>query len=305
MGVDITHIIRHNFRQTHNVQLSVEFTRKTIDRLKKELFIQNSDDDFEMQYDEEFNEIIFRLPIYNVEFSLHNGFWQMESYFHYCQLVMHQDDYFGLRWLTYDIARALGEKEAWYATEYYTWNGGKCETLKSTFEEWHEQAVKDYSKSIPEFDQTAIIAQSSVYIPDYEPIYHDSFKDCKVHFDKLQSQITGYKLLGIYRIGNYFVRCEKDGHLFLLNEHTLLPLFREPIDAVLSPLNGPEFVVIKHGLSAVFNAYGKQLTDFVKGYFEWKWAPVNSVHDNRHDRIIYNKQANIQLNTALPMFQEE
>lgn len=68
MGVDITHIIRHNFRQTHNVQLSIEFTRKTIDRLKKELFIQNSDDDFEMQYDEEFNEIIFRLPIYNVEF---------------------------------------------------------------------------------------------------------------------------------------------------------------------------------------------------------------------------------------------
>lgn len=303
MGVDITHIIKHNFRQTDNIQLSIEFAKKTIEHLKKVLLIQNSIDCFELQYDEDCSEIRFELPIYDVEFTLHSGFWQIESFFHYCQLVMHQDNYFLLRWLTYDIARALGENEAWYAEEFYTWNGGKCETLQSTFEEWHEQATKDYGKSISEFDPPSIIAQGDVHIPDYEPIYHDSFKECKAHFNHLQSLIAGYRLLGIYRIGKNFVRCEKDGHLFLLNEQTLTPLFQTPIDNVLCPLNGPEFVVVKNGLSAVFNTYGKQLTDYVEGRFEWKWAPYNPLMP--HERIIYNKEANIQLHTEWPMFQEK
>ena len=305
MGVDITHIIKHNFRQTQDIQLSLEFAKRTIDILKKALFIHGSYSDFELQYDEDYSEIRFELPVYDVEFTLHHGFWQIESFFHYCQLVLHQDGYFFLRWLTYDIARALGENEAWYAKEFYTWNGGKCETLQSTFEEWHEQATKNYGKTIPEFDSSSIIAQGDVHIPDYEPIYHDSFKECKVHFDHLQSQITGYKLLGIHRIGKNFVRCEKDGHLFLLNEQTLTPLFQTPIDDVLCPLNGPEFVVVKNGLSAVFNAYGKQLTDFVKDRFEWKWAPVKPLCAHNYDRIIYNKDANIQLHTEWPMFQNK
>ena len=152
MGTNITHIIKHNFRQTQDIQLSLEYAKRTIDILKKTLFIHGSYCDFELQYEEEYNRIIFEIPVYNVEFLLHNGFWEIDSSFHYYHLVMHQDDYFFLRWLTYDIARALGENEAWYAEEFYTWNGGKCETLESTFEEWHEQATKDYGKSIPEFD---------------------------------------------------------------------------------------------------------------------------------------------------------
>lgn len=303
MGVNITHIIKHNFRQTDNIQLSVEFAKKTIEHLKKALLIQNSINYFGLQYDEDCSEISFRLPIYNVEFILHNGFWQIESYYHYNQLFSHPKDCFWLRWLTYDIARALGENEAWYAEEFYTWNGGKCETLESTFEEWHEQATKDYGKTIPEFDQSAILAQRNVHIPDYEPIYHDLLKECKAHFNRLQSQIAGYRLLGIYRIGKNFVRCEQDRRLFLLNEQTLTPLFKTPINDVLCPLNGPEFVVVKNGLSAVFNAYGKQLTDFIKGRFEWKWAPYNPLMP--HERIIYNKEANIQLHTAWPMFQNK
>ena len=217
MGIDITHIIKHDFRQTHDIQLSLEFAKETIERLKRGLLIQDSNDNFGLEYDEDLNEIRFELPVYNVEFSLHSGFWQVESCFHYCQLVIHKDDYFLLRWLTYDIARTLGKEEAWYAEEYYTWNGGKCETIESTFEEWYEQAAKDYGKSkcetiestfeewyeqaakdygksIPEFDQSALMAQGDVYIPDYEPIYHDSFKECKAHFKRLQSQIVGYKL---------------------------------------------------------------------------------------------------------------
>ncbi len=191
MGANITHIIRHDFRYTQDIPRSLEFARNTIDCLKKGLLISNPDTDFELYYDKELKELCFQLPIYDVEISLHSGFWQVESFYHYCQLVRYQGDYFRLRASTYDLARVLRQEEAWYATEYYTWNGGKCETLESTFEEWYEQATKAYGKPISEFNPSAIIAQRDY--PDYEPIYHDSFLECRASFDHLQSDLSGYR----------------------------------------------------------------------------------------------------------------
>ncbi len=267
MGVDISHIIRHNFRQVEDKEASKAFVLKTIAQLKKNLLIQEVDDCFSYYYDDEYNETTFRLPIYDVEFTLHNGFWQIESFFHYCQIVMHQGDYFWLRRITFDIAMALGQDEAWYAAEYYTWNGGGCETPEATFEQWMECSIKQYGKNLPEFDQEAIKEQGDVHIPDYEPIYHDSFKECKELYIKLQARLGEYKLLGLNRTSNGFLRCEKDGLLFLINEETLKPMFDEPIEGMLQSLNGPEFIVKKNGLSAVFDMDGNQLTDFVKGIF--------------------------------------
>lgn len=71
-------------------------------------------------------------------------------------------------------------------------------------------------------------------------------------------------------------------------------MFDEPIEAMLQSLNGPEFIVRKNGLSAVFDMDGKQLTDFVKGEFDWKWGDVDFL--NYHPvRIIYNEEADIEL----------
>ena len=65
-------------------------------------------------------------------------------------------------------------------------------TLKNFgFEEWYEQATKAYGKPISEFNPSAIIAQRDY--PDYEPIYHDSFLECRASFDHLQSDLSGYR----------------------------------------------------------------------------------------------------------------
>lgn len=291
MGVDITHIIRHDFRNVENKKTSEQFVIKTIDRLKKNLLIQGVDACFECESDEN-----FRLPIYDVSFTLHNGFWQIESFYHYCQVVMHQGDYFWLRRLTFDIARALGQDKAWYAEEYYTWNGGVCDVPEATFEEWYEDSIRKYGKQIPEFDQEAIIARGDEIYNEYEPIYHDSFKECKELFDKLQARLGDYRLLGLLRTGNGYLRCEKDGLLYLINEETLKPLFDEPIEGMLHSLNGPEFIIKKNGLSAVFDKDGKQLTDFVAGTFTWKYGSYDSCFDRTGaKKIIYNDEAGIKL----------
>lgn len=280
----------------HDRQASLAFARETIGLLKEKLHIGCCEEAFELYHEEEYGETIFTLPVYDVEFSLRNGFWLVESSFHYCQLVMHKGDYFKLRCMPFDIARALGQQEAWYAKETFTWNGvGLCELPESTFEGWLESATKRYGAAIPEFDQASILACDKMADYDYAPIYHDSFEACKIHFDALQLQLTGYKLLGLYRIGDAFLRCEKDDRLFLINEHTLSLLFEELVDDVLCSLNGREFIVVKDGLSAVFDGSGNQLTAYVTGEFEWKWASPDLLNLRYHDRIIFNDEANIRL----------
>ena len=294
MGVDISHIIRHDFKDVKNHATSMDFVNKTIERLKKNLHIYGVDEEFEVE--EDFGTISFRLPVYDVKFELHNGFWDVESYYHYCQIVMHHGDYFWLRRKIYDIVRALRQKEAWYAEEYYTWNGGNIEEPDVPLEAWIEFVNKEYG-SIPEFDQNAIMQQGDVHIPDYEPVYHDTFKECIDTFEQVQTQLKGFRLLGLEFVGNGYYRCEKDGGLYLINSNTFKSMFNEPIEAMLKSLNGPEFVIKKNGLSAIFDMDGKQLTDFVPGSFNWKWTDINEYDFDPCNikRTIFNEVAKIKL----------
>lgn len=97
--------------------------------------------------------------------------------------------------------------------------------------------------------------------------------------------------MGLEYVGNKYYRCKKDGGLYLINSETLKPMFDEPIEAMLQSLNGPEFVVKKNGLSVVFDMKGKQLTDYLPGSFDWKWAK----DDFCFKRIIFNEIAIIEL----------
>lgn len=294
MGVDVTHIIRHEFRDVKDKKAAMVFVDETIQRLKKNLHIYGVDDEFGLR--EEYDTLIFRLPVYDVDFELHNGFWDVESYYHYCQIVMHDGDYFWLRRKIFDIVRALGQEEAWHATEYLTWNGGNIEEAYVPFEDWIS-FVNKKNGSIPEFDQNAIMKQGNVHIPQYEPVYHDTFKECKETFSDVQSKLKDYKLLGLEFVGNGYYRCEKDGGLYLINSNSFESMFNEPIESMLQSLNGPEFVLKKNGLSAVFDMDGNQLTDFVSGVFLWKWTePDEKGYDpNYMKRTIFNKEAKIEL----------
>lgn len=294
MGVDVSHIIRHDFKDVKNQTAAMDFVKETIERLKKNLYIYGVDDEFYLR--EELDTIIFRLPIYDVEFELHNGFWDVESYYHYCQIVMHQGDYFWLRRKIFDIVRALSQNEAWHAAEYYTCNGGNIEDADVPLEDWIAFVEKKYGH-IPEFDQNSIIQQGDVHIPDYEPVYHDTFKECVDTFEEVQSKLKDYTLLGLEFVGNRYYRCKKDDGLYLINSETFKPMFEEPIKTMLHNLNGPEFVIKKNGLSAVFDMEGNQLTDYVPGSFNWRWSEIDPKNFDPYNpkRTIFNKEAKLKL----------
>lgn len=289
MSVDLTHIIRHDFYRVHDKDASRDFVVKTIEQLKTNLLIQDIDECWNYRYDGDCNETSFMLPYHDYQFILHNGFWLVETYFRYHQIVMHDGNDFWLRKSIFDIVKALGQDEVWHAEEFYTWNGGACEDTEVSFEQWLKSSTDSYGKPIPEFDQYAIIAQGDITFPRYEPLYHDSLAECKELFNTIQSQLSDYRLIGISKIADKYLRCEKNGTLHFINEETLEPMFKEPIDGIYQTLNGPEFIVKKNGLSAVFDSEGQQLTDFVKGDFLWKLT------EKHNYRIIYNDIAGITI----------
>ena len=110
MGVDVTHIIRHDFKDVKSHKAAKKFLLQTLELLKEKfcVHLDNDDSRFEIR-DEDVEDLIFRLPPYKCEFYLRDGFWQIESYFHYNQLVWPVNDVYWLRDMIYDIARVLGQ----------------------------------------------------------------------------------------------------------------------------------------------------------------------------------------------------
>lgn len=182
MGVDISHIIKTDFRNTEDHEATWKFVLQTANMLKKALDIEADDEDWEFCKE----EMRFNLPEWDWEFSLRKGFWIVESFDHYCQIVMHRGRYFWLRDNVYKIAQLLGQDEAWYTQEFYTWNGGPTENLDCSFEEWLEFVKNKNEGIIPEFDSKQIIAEDN--FNKYEIVYHDAFKDIRAYRAETQNK---------------------------------------------------------------------------------------------------------------------
>ena len=293
MGVDITHIVRHDFYNIENRDLAIKYVMDTIHLLKSKLALYEDIESFKFIVDDDYNEITFRPPLYDVEFTLHKGFWQIESYVHYCQIVMHTGDEFWLREMISDVVRALGKNEMWHADEFYTWNGGTMEDTSSSFDEWISFAKEKYGGEIPEYDYDAVMAQGDVHIPDYEPVYHDSLKECDNKLKVLTNRLdnVGYEPIGLLDMRG-FIRCRRksDGSIHLIDKKTLEPLINGTPDAYYFDFESTIFVVKQFGKYALFDIEDrKQLTPYVSEPFRQEW----SNEDNTY-RII-NDEAGVNL----------
>ena len=231
MGVDVTHIIRHNFHNGQDIQACKKFVINTAYKLKTQLhdevFVRREDVAWKAIEERGWEQTLLDKPEDNwpAEFSIHlnryncrlflrDGFWQLDPPFHYCVLVMHPEGRLWLRDVVYDIAHALGENEVWHADEYHTWNSGEISIETITFEEWLAYA-RNTKDGIKEFDAPYWLSQDRFgeCIP---PIFHDSFADLEKYREELNEQCGAYDLCGIIKVdGEYVV--SKDGKVFWMN----------------------------------------------------------------------------------------
>ncbi len=266
MGTDISHIVKHDFKLFHDRNASRAYCEKIYEHLRKELLLGDGDPEWDEPGIRDDAEDFLRICIadYDMDFHLLPDFWEIESYDRYSFLLRGD----GVRRKAFDVVRALGAKEAWHAEEYFTWNGDAMEYPGCSFEEWMAYLEREYEKPIQEFSSSDYWKLGPKGFLDIEPVYHDSFKECFDEFDRLQESIPDYQLLGISRVGDHFLRCEKNGELYLIDERWKTPLIDAPVQTYWT-FDGC-FVVIKDGKSALYDSRGVQLAPFVKGVFKWK-----------------------------------
>ena len=271
MGVDISHIVRHDFHELDDLDKSHAFCEKTRDRLWSNLLLNSCIDNKEVDADcsyinywDEESGFELRLPYNDIELDLRSGCWEIESFYHYVQLVLGDH----VRNLIFDIVHALGQAEAWHATEYYTWNGGPLENPMCSFLQWYDFVQQKYGESIPEFSSLCVGQYDKDDQLCYEPVYHDSFNECFAEYNQLQNKTDKYRLIGLTRIGSCLLRAEKDGELYLLRDFDMHPALHHPVRTEYT--FGQWIVVWKDNKCAIIDGSGNELTPFVKGRFEIK-----------------------------------
>lgn len=136
------------------------------------------------------------------------------------------------------------------------------------------------------------MAQGDIHIPDYEDIYHDTFKDCRDLYDKERERFKDSRLIGITMF-EYMYRVERNDGVYFIYAETGEELFNLPVLTLLRNEECAIFIIKKDGLTALFDENKKQLTPFVAGQFEWKWAEHNKTY--QYYRTIFNKEAGISI----------
>ena len=125
MGSDIGVIIPSSFKEVRNKKKAEAFLLQMAEHLRKVLRIESISTSMNDDYcngsplKDEWPEYLPQIwvPEYGSHIYLQDGFWCMFNGFRYHQLVYPP----GTQWLRhdiFDIVRALGQKEAWYCSEY-------------------------------------------------------------------------------------------------------------------------------------------------------------------------------------------
>ncbi len=201
MGADIGVIIPSGFRDVRDKRKAEQFLRETADSLSKELMIDNIAvymyDDYcdGKPLAEEWPDYLLEIsiPYYGATLQLFEGFWFLYNGYRYYQLFCPT----GTQWLRheiFDIVRALGQKEAWYCSEYGIDDEVGPENY--TLESWLEKASRS-PDGITEYNLRSIVQEGEAIESTYAEYYHDSYADVFPLFDKIAKKVAPNRLLGL------------------------------------------------------------------------------------------------------------
>lgn len=215
MGSDIGIIIPCEFREVKNKRKAEAYIHQIADNLRKTLRIEGvisyMNDDYcdGCPLKEEWPEYLPEIwvPEYDANIELGQGFWYMFNGFRYHQLVYPP----GTQWLRYDIfdiVRALGQKEAWYCSEYGMEDSIGFENY--TLKLWLEK-VRNSEDGVTEYDLESLLKEGEALWDTQKSYYHDSFSDVFPLFEEMRERYAPQHLLGLSTGTDKHVRVEENG----------------------------------------------------------------------------------------------
>jgi len=331
MGVDCSMILRDDrLRNLHNPEERMAIVRAIQDLLVKKYGIANrdeevidfdSDGDDDKEYEEDFPSFSFE-PYGVAGINMYDGFWEIESTYHYAQYFDSEGGPSDLQEDFFDIAQDFGCDEAHICDEFCTWNGGELETLN--FDEWLDEMRS-------RFGEIKEIKADTKFDIDYKKcpgVFHESFSSCKEKMERLAERVAakGYSHKGIHKIGWNHITVMKDDKLYVMNKHTLELQMPNPVESWCD-LNTFAFEVVSNGKVQLFSCNGERIFETKKGHFLWEranqdgWGPhairifnrdsgqevfmVNTLipSDNPNDLLLFRTYYDRNNNVIIPMAQ--
>ncbi len=272
----VDHIIRHDFFELDDREAVMQFLKKTITQIKEKLYIKceipikvidfEEDPDFIPEYS-------FEIPSFDYDVFLCKGFWIISASLSLSSLFTKFYGEFTIRNDIFDIARALGQNEAWHCSEYNSTDCPEFNYHTDDFYTWIKIMEKRHGV-IEEFDEFKIddfIAKDSHGY--YSNILHDTFDSCQKKMAELHCQFPGWNIVRINPLMHKYTVLHNKKGLFLADHTTGHLLLEYPVDDIFENLNGAGVVMTKNGKSAFFDNEGVQKSDFVDGVWKWKWIP--------------------------------
>ncbi len=284
MSTSISLIIKNDFYDRGDIRKVEEYLKKTVEQQKK-YFGMSSDNAISYNidvYDDEGFPIEYEFQFDNHFMDywalLYNGFWCIETAFNYSQFFYGTD---WLRRIFFDIVRSFGKKEAWFCTEYMSYNCSEYDIDQITFEDWLTFRRND----VYEYDP------KNVDTKDYQLLYHDNYNEYFERIDSLNKAFVDCRIVSISRFdGRCFV--EKNGEYYLMNPNdgnlSKLPEF----DAISTEFNSMGFALFKGGKSSFFAKNCEQITPFVDSTFGWRWRTDKGdfsmeVYNRKTGEVVY------------------
>ena len=277
MGATIEHIIRHNFHDLENKDAAIAFMESSIKQLRSRLRIKDQIEVCCHEYedfgpeDPGWTEFWFNIPNYDATVQMGRGFWIISQALSPFQLFTRFNGRYTIRHGIFDIARALGQNEAWHCTEYYGSLSGNFDYNADDFNTWLKVTEKEVGK-IKEFDEKSIDEfYKDIYNSYYSEVLHDSFKECWEQLEEQKRRFPEYEVLNLGVVGSRYVKLHNRQGCFLADIDAGTMLLPYPIDDVLENVCGAGIIVQKGGESAFISRDGQHFSNFVKGKWEWEW----------------------------------
>lgn len=290
MGVDVHILIKNDFYELENFEKSMQYAKKTIDQIKKALYINEEYEYFELcgyyDEDEKRSDIEFYIPLLSIWLKLRKGYWCVWTGWHFCQITNKINGRLHLADDAFDIAYILGQKEVWYCDEFI-----EDEYEYKTLDELISEVNNKWG--IAEYPYSELMQYNDNVFPDAAQFYHHNITDIQEEFNQLCLKFEEYTPTCINRIGNGYVRAVKDGKINLLHLGNGSPALSNDMDDI-QKLWAEDFICKLDGKTALFSGAAKQITAFADGRFEMERGHVASL-DNLERYFYLNHEAQIKV----------
>jgi hypothetical protein len=268
MGVDCSMILRADeLHQLSSHEEKIAYIRALEDRLIKKYGIAKREDAITYEDFDDENNMRFDFEPYDIiSLNMYDGFWEIESGYHYSQYFSDDGRSTGVRRLFFDIARDLGCNDGYVCSEHCTWNGEDMESLN--LQEWLEHMRARFGE-IKEYNPTI---EYGNYDDRFPEVFHDDFAECKQELRELEEVVEklGFSANGLDTICGQFLIVSKEGRSYVLDRATNELLIPDAVD-FYQDLNCCGFEIESNGKRFLFSSEGHKIFETDKGHFCWEW----------------------------------